>query len=127
MPFKPQERQYRSFMEFRAENAENGDLVLKGNPVVFDTKTVLYKWGDTEYYEMIDRHALDECDFSDFIFNRNHGNNDGTVYARSRNGSIKHSITEKGLEVEIHLDGTDERHKQLYNDIVSGRVDKMSL
>lgn len=80
-----------------------------------------------EYKEIIARGALDECDMSDFIFNRNHGQNDATVYARTRNGSLTYTVTERGLDIAAHLDGEDERHRNLHRDVLKRRVDKMSF
>lgn len=128
MPFKPKERQYRSIVGIQDYAQEDAEYILRGSPIVFDRETVLFKDSQgREYLEKIDRHALDACDFSDFIFNRNHGMNDGTVYARSRNGSVSWKIGETALDVEIRLDASDQRHVWLYNDIKAGRVDKMSF
>ena len=128
MPFKPNERQYRSIMGLKDMAADDDALILRGTPIVFDTPTPIFKDEDgTVYYEKIDRHALDGCDFSDFIFNRNHGMNEGTVYARSRNGSVTFEITENGLSVVISLDKADQRHVWLYGDIKAGRIDRMSF
>ena len=129
MPFKPNERQYRSILGLKDMAADDDALVLRGTPIVFNTPTLIYKdeYSGKEYYEQIDSRALDGCDFSDFIFNRNHGENEGTVYARSRNGSVKWEITQRGLEVEITLDKNDQRHVWLYNDIKAGRIDRMSF
>ena len=128
MPFKPKERQYRSIVGIQDYAQEDNELILRGSPIVFDRETVLFKDDQgREFLEKIDRHALDACDFSDFIFNRNHGMNDGTVYARSRNGSVTWRIGETALDVEIRLDASDQRHVWLYNDIKAGRVDKMSF
>lgn len=128
MPFKPNERQYRSILGLKDMAADDDALVLRGTPIVFDTPTPIFKDEDgTVYYEKIDRHALDGCDFSDFIFNRNHGMNEGTVYARSRNSSVTFEITENGLPVVISLDKADQRHVWLYGDIKAGRIDRMSF
>lgn len=62
-----------------------------------------------------------------FILNRNHGMNDGTVYARTRNGSLRYEITATGVSIEADLDSEDERHKNLHRDVCKGRVDKMSF
>ncbi len=104
--------------------SDNTALILRGTPVVFDTPTCLYEYDGVKYYEVIDRHAFDECDFSDFIFNYNHC---GRVYARSRNGSLKYEITASGLNCEAKLDSEDEGHRQLYRDVKSKRIDKMSF
>ena len=128
MPCKPKEQQYRSIVGIQEYAQEDNELILRGSPIVFDRETVLFKDDQgREFLEKIDRHALDACDFSDFIFNRNHGMNDGTVYARSRNGSVTWRIGETALDVEIRLDASDQRHVWLYNDIKAGRVDKMSF
>jgi len=128
MPFLPDKRQYRSIAGLADMAADEGEeLILSGIPIVFNAPTVLWTALDgTEYREQIDPHAYDECDFSDFIFNRNHGENDGTVYARSKNGTIEHTITERGVEVKIRLDRSDPRHVYLYNDIKKGLIDRMS-
>lgn len=128
MPFKPNERQYRALVGIKDMAADDEQMILRGCPIVFDTPTLYWTDDDgTQYFEQIDAHALDSCDFSDFIFNRNHGENDGTVYARSKNGSLKHALTAHGLEVEIYLDNADQRHIWLYHDIKTGRIDKMSF
>ena len=60
---------------------------------------------------------------SDFIFNLNH---ELTPYARNKNGSLNYSVGDT-FDIEAILDGTDERHRQLYGDIKAGRIDKMSF
>ena len=127
MPFKPNEREYRATYEFIAEKENEDKLIIKGTPIVFNTPTVLFESDGVEYKEIIDKNALTGCDMSDFILNRNHGQNDGTVYARTKNKSLKFNITDRGLEIEALLDEEDERHKNLYRDIEKGRVDKMSF
>ena len=114
MPFKPKERQYRSIVGIQEYAQEDNELILRGSPIVFDRETVLFKDDQgREFLEKIDRHALDACDFSDFIFNRNHVMNDGTVYARSRNGSVTWRIGETALDVEIRLDASDRKSTRL--------------
>lgn len=132
MPYKPNEREYRNLSNFAAidpveANKAPDALILRGVPVVFGTPTVICTIDGVEYKEQIDAAALDGCDMSDFILNRNHGMNDGTVYARSKNGSLTWRVTETGLAIEARLDGEDERHRALYRDILAGRVDKMSF
>lgn len=128
MPYKPNEREYRAASPFTVseENTEE-ELVLRGTPIVFDTPTVICEIEGIKYYEVIARGALDECDMSDFILNRNHGQNDSTVYARTRNGSLKYHVTDRGLDIEAYLDKEDERHRNLHRDVQKRRVDKMSF
>lgn len=129
MPYKPNEREYRSLGGFGAIGGEqeSNELVVRGTPIVFDTPTVLWECDGVEYKEQIASGALDGCDMSDFIFNRNHGYNDGTVYARTKNNSLTYQVTQKELDIEAHLDKEDERHRALHRDIEKRRVDKMSF
>ena len=120
MPYKPNEREYRNLGSFDTQGtAQNEELIVRGTPIVFDTPTVLFEMDGIEYKEQIASGALDGCDMSDFIFNRNHGMNDGTVYARTKNNSLTYQVT--------HLDNEDERHRALHRDIEKRRVDKMSF
>jgi len=129
MPYKPNEREYRNLGSFDTigSEQESKELIVRGTPIVFDTPTVLWECDGVEYKEQIASGALDGCDMSDFIFNRNHGYNDGTVYARTKNNSITYQVTPRGLDFEAHLDDEDERHRALYRDIEKRRVDKMSF
>lgn len=118
-------REYRNTVTpFDAPGENNEELILRGTPVVFDSPTCLYEIDGIKYYEIIDRNAFNDCDFSDFIFNYNHG---GRVYARNRNKSLTYEITQTGINCEVRLDKDDEGHRQLYRDIASGRIDKMSF
>ena len=123
MPIKPN-REYRAASGFEPETQDGNNLILRGVPVVFDTPTCLFEFGGTKYFEQISRGAFGECDFSDFIFNYNHS---GTVYARNRNNTLEYVITNNAFNITAHLMPDDERHKQLYRDIKSGLVDKMSF
>lgn len=127
MPYKPNDREYRAVTPFNVISDDDTSLELRGTPIVFDTPTVICVIDGVEYKEVIARGALDECDMSDFILNRNHGENDSTVYARTRNDSLQYQITDRGLEVVAHLDEEDERHKNLHRDVKKRRVDKMSF
>lgn len=129
MPYKPNEREYRATAPFTLpdDSDSSNELILRGTPILFDTPTVLFEEDGIEYKEIIARGALDGCDMSDFIFNRNHGQNDSTVYARTRNNSLTYTVTERGLDIAARLDGEDERHCNLYRDVLKRRVDKMSF
>lgn len=123
--FKPKEREYRSFGTYDLDKSteDENKLIIRGTPVVFDTPTCLCEYEGIKYYEKIARGAFDNADMSDFIFNRNH---ELTPYARNKNGSLNYSVG-AAFEIEAILDGTDERHRQLYGDIKAGRIDKMSF
>lgn len=118
-------REYRALKDFnlvpRAEGSE--EYRVKGTAVVFNTPTVLAEFDGVKYCEIIDRHAFDECDLSDVIFNYNHG---GKVVARLRNKTLALTIAEGGLDMEADLSGTV-AGRELYEEIDGGYVDKMSF
>ena len=118
-------REYRSLQDFSLVPREEGseEYRVKGTAVVFDTPTVLFVCDGIEYKEIIDRHAFDGCDLSDVIFNYNHG---GKVVARLRNKTLALHVTERGLEVEADLSGT-QAGRELYEEIDGGYIDKMSF
>lgn len=117
-------RNFQSF-EIRAKEDENNDnkLVIEGVACVFDTETTLFECDGIEYKEKVDKNAFKDADISDVIFNYNHG---GRVYARTRNASLHLEVKEDGLYTTINLNPEDEGHKELYRDIKSGLIDKMS-
>lgn len=119
------------FRDFRLTNietrkAEDGkeQLVVEGVACTFDTETVLYKGKYYECREIIASGAFDNCDMSDVIFNYNHC---GRVYARTRNKSLELSVKEDGLHMKAILMPEDNGHAELYRDIQSGLIDKMSF
>lgn len=124
MPVK-QGREYRTLQDFALlpRDGESDAYRVRGTAVVFDTPTCLFECEGVKYYEIIDRHAFDECDMSDVIFNYNHG---GKVVARLRNKTLTLSITERGVEMAADLSGTA-AGRDLYEEIDGGYVDKMSF
>ena len=124
-------RMYRIFSNLKTrsetiENEEQGkqeEMIVEGQAVTFEQETVLFKCGDTEYKEIIDRNAFNECDMQDVIFNYNHG---GKVVARTRNKTLELFIDSTGLNIRARLDGTEEGRK-LYEEIKGGYIDRMSF
>ena len=121
-------RMYRIFTNLKTRNEtiegeEGQEMIVQGQAVTFEQETVLFKCGDTEYKEVIDRNAFNETDMSDVIFNYNHG---GKVVARTRNNTLKLNIDTNGLNIEARLDGTEEGRK-LYEEIKGGYIDRMSF
>ena len=117
-----QKRQLRSFPFVLREDEEKG-FYAEGYPIVFEQPTVLFKDGGIEYREVIDRHALDETDMEDVIFNYDHG---GKIMARTRNNTLWLTVDEKGLFARMRLDGT-QAGREMYEEIKKGYVDKMSF
>lgn len=122
------ECQFRDFKLTAVEKrkAEDGkeEMIVEGKACSFDSETVLYKYGNYEAHEVIDRGAFDACDMSDVIFNYNHS---GRVYARTRNNTLSVEVREDGLYMKATLRADDQGHQELYNDIAAGTIDKMSF
>lgn len=107
--------------------ADNEELILEGYAVVFNSETPI---GDPEngigFYESIDRYALDAADMSDVCCKYNH-NDTMTILARTRNKSLELEIDDRGLRVRIKLQGNVQAHRDAYNMVQSGLLDKMSF
>lgn len=125
--FKTEKTELRSYeFEIRADKNEEHGSYVEGTPIVFDQKTDL-GW----YDEIIDRHALDNCDLKDVRFLVNH-NTDMTPLARSRNNNDKSTmqmvIREDGMHIRVNLDtenNSDSRN--LYSAVNRGDVSGMSF
>ena len=106
-------------MQFRAvENEEK--MQIDGYAVVFNSPET---YG---YTEIIDEHALDETDMSDVVLRYNH-NDSFMVLARTRNKSLKLNVDEKGLMIDATLQDDITDHRNIYNAIKSGLIDKQSF
>ena len=106
------------------EETEKEEFVVEGRACSFNQETVLYKGKYYECREKIDANAFNNCDMSDVIFNFNHC---GRVYARTRNNSLSLEVKEDGLYMRAILMPEDNGHAELYRDIQSGLIDKMSF
>ena len=100
-----QGREYRALQDFSLVPRDEGskEYRVRGTAIVFNSPTVLWECDGVEYKEIIDRHAFDECDMSDVIFNYNHGG-----------------------KIDADLGGTT-AGRELYEEIDGGYVDKMSF
>lgn len=120
--------QFRSFnltnFETRKSEDETTELVVEGKAATIGDETILFKDKDYEAREIIEPGAFDNADMSDVIFNYNHS---GRVYARTRNNTLKLDLREDGLYMVATLRANDQGHKELYEDIKSGTIDRMSF
>lgn len=120
------EREYRNFeMRFApviAEVEEGAEpepsYIVEGYATTFDEPYELYDG----FYEVIDRHALDEADMSDVLFQLNHC---GSPLARQRNNTLSLFIDEHGLSVRADLKGS-QPGRETYEAIDNGLIDRMS-
>jgi len=120
--------QFRDFkltnIEKRAKEDGKDELIVEGKACSFNSETVLYTEGNYEAREVISPEAFANCDMKDVIFNFNHS---GRVYARTRNNTLSLDIREDGLYMKAILRADDIGHQELYNDIATGTIDKMSF
>ena len=127
MPYKPEQREYRSFAAALAPVPQTSDervaYTVEGYATTFDDAYELYRdYDDNPVYERISRDALAGADMSDVIFQLNH---DGAPLARMRNGSLEVACDEHGIRVRAQLGGSREG-RDLYEAIANGLIDRMS-
>lgn len=107
-------------MQFLAEDTEDGKMEIKGYAVVFNSPETY------SYTEVISPRALDEADMSDVVLRYNH-NDSFMVLARTRNKSLTLEKDEKGLKIDAILQDDITDHRNIYNAIKSGLIDKQSF
>lgn len=115
-------RAYSATFETREDN---GNGIITGRPIVYDSRTNL-GWFD----EVIDVGALDGADLTDVRLCLNHDTS--YVYARSRrnnqNSTMHLNVTQHGLEIEAQLAVEESpRAKDFYSAVKRGDIDKMSF
>ena len=107
-------------IQFRAEATEDGKMEIKGYAAVFNSPETY------SYTEVIDEKAFDESDMSDVVLRYNH-NDSFMVLARTRNKSLDLSVDEKGLFMDARLQDDITEHRNIFNAIKSGLIDKQSF
>ena len=103
------------------------EYYVEGFATTFDTPYLLYEYEGMQFFEVVDRNALDGADLSDVIMQYDHA---GMVYARnkmarSRPPSLLIEPQESGLFIAANLGLTEEARK-LYSTINEGLIYKMS-
>ena len=117
------DRTYRHFGFELREQAEGGDMVVVGQPVIFGVETVLWEYDGIQYKEVIDSRALDEAKMDDVVLNIDH---EGKPAAKTKNGTLKLFLRHDGLYMEADL-SKNATGRELYEDIRNGFYDKMSF
>lgn len=118
-------REYRNLTILQPQNNEkriDSDYYVEGYATTFDKPYLLYKWDGIEYYEQIDRHALDNADMSDVIMQYDH---EGKVMARQTNKTLIVEPNNNGLFICADL-SKSQASKDLYEEINNGLVTRMS-
>ena len=92
-------------------------MEIKGYAAVFNSPETY------SYTEVIDSKAFDEADMSDVVLRYNHEDT-FMVLARTRNKSLKLNVDEKGLFMDATLQDDIQQHRDIFNAIKSGLIDK---
>jgi HK97 family phage prohead protease len=124
MPIKS-DREYRSMIPLaigKKEKRIDSDYYVEGYATTFDKPYLMYEFDGIKYYEVIDRHALDEADMSDIIMQYNH---QGRVLARNSNKTLGVEPNENGLFIYADLSKSTAA-KEMYEEIDNELVTKMS-
>lgn len=107
-------------IQFRAEDTEDGKMEIKGYAAVYDSPETY------DYTELIAKGAFDESDMSDVVLRYNH-NDSFMVLARTRNKSLDLKVDDNGLFMDAKLQDDITEHKNIFNAIKSGLIDKQSF
>lgn len=119
---KKNEREYRNISSQMLADEQDEKYLVEGYACTFDEYTV-FEIDGIEYKEKIEPSAFDDCDFSDVVVRIDHN---GAVYARSKAGTVKNEIDDKGLHTVIDLSRT-QNSRNLYEDIKAGNYPQMSF
>lgn len=111
--------QYRDFAALEPQD----EMVVEGYATTFDSPYLLWRDGEYEVWEKVDRNAFNEANMTDVVMQYNH---EGRVFARNSNGTLTMNADEHGLHVRALLGGT-ELGRQLYEEIKGGYTNKMSF
>lgn len=125
MPIKDN-REYRSMAMLLTSNGTNKrfdtEYYVEGYATTFDKPYLMFEYEGVKYYEVIDRHALDEADMSDVIMQYDH---QGKVFARNSNNTLYLNVDDTGLFTAADL-SRSQAARQMHEEIDGGLVTKMS-
>ena len=107
-------------IQFRAEDTEDNKMEIKGYAAVFNSPETY------SYTEVIAPTAFDDADLSDVVLRYNHEDT-FMVLARTRNDSLKLIVDDKGLFIDATLQDDITQHRDIFNAIKSGLIDKQSF
>jgi HK97 family phage prohead protease len=112
--------------EVRAEQDDKHGAIITGTPIVYESKTDLF-----DFFEIIDRGALDKADLTDVRFLVNHDTSKIPL-ARSRrnneNSTMQLSLDKDGMKIRVDLDvENNSEAKALYSAVQRGDITGMSF
>lgn len=119
-----EEREYRICQCMEVRKAEEGEesFAVEGYASTFDAYE-MFEYEDVKYFERIEPTAFEECDMSDVIFCKDHT---GTVFARTKNGTIELTVDEHGLKCRMDLSKT-ESARMMFEEIKAEMYTQMSI
>ena len=123
MPYR-EEREYRNMpmMEIRAAEGEEQSYIVEGYATTFEPY-VLFEMDGIQYKEQIMPDAFAECDMTDVIFVKDH---EGTVFARTKNGSLNLDVDNYGLLSRADL-GRTSAAREMHEEIEAKMYTQMSF
>jgi len=120
------DRQYRAlvlpFNVVTEEKRINSDYYVEGLATTFNKPYCIGEYDGVKYYEVVDRHALDNADMSDIIMQYDHR---GKVLARNSNKTLIVEANENGIFMAADL-SKSKASKDMHEEIATGLVTKMS-
>lgn len=122
--FEPTREQRMMELRIFEQDEQNGRMVIGGSAVKFDTPQT-YTFRDLSYTEIIHRGALDKTDMTRVPLRYNH-NDSVIVMARTKNRSLRLTVTDADLKIEADLIDT-QSNRDLYKCIQEGLIDEMSF
>ena len=108
--------------EAETESDEAEGFIVEGYAARYEAYPLYEDDNGNTIYEQFSKDNFEGADKSDIIFQYDH---QGKVYARTRNGSLIVTPDEEGLHVIADL-GRTEAARQMYEEIKTGMVDRMS-
>lgn len=109
-------------MQPSQEKRIDSDYYVEGYATTFDKPYLLWEYDGIKYFEVIDRHALDDADMSDVIMQYDHS---GKVLARKSNNTLGLELNDNGLFIFADLSKSN-ASKEMYEEIDNGLVTRMS-
>lgn len=111
----------------RADDADDGKMIVEGYAAIFRSPTVLWKssYSGTTYLEQIEPEAFDNTNMDETVLNFNHGDA-AMVLASARNKTLVMQTDAKGLKITAEIADTT-AGRDIYALIKRGDLDKMSF
>lgn len=103
----------------RNQEENPNEMIVEGYAVVFDSPVT------HGFTEIIKKGAFDKCNMKDVPLKYNHDDSH-LILARTRNGSLKLEVDDKGLKIRAKLIDTTS-NVDIYKSLKAGLLDKMSF